>query len=92
MPICGNIYVEVLQAQAAADPAAAGEAAGPADGAASASEPFEVLSAQQGDGNQPSQPLPLPYQLDADGKKQPLPGSKSIFVRGMYGLKPKNLG
>jgi hypothetical protein len=27
-------------------------------------------------------PLPLPFALDENGKKQPLPGSRSIFLRG----------
>jgi hypothetical protein len=27
--------------------------------------------------------MPLPFLLDQNGKKQPLPGSRSIFIRGI---------
>jgi hypothetical protein len=43
---------------------------------------------QAADGKEPLGPLdvPLPYILGDDGKKQPLPGVQSIFLRGKLQL------
>jgi len=55
-------------------------AAGP--GETNGDEAANAAAVQQQDDSQSSEPLPLPYLQDADGKKQPLPGAKSIFIRG----------
>lgn len=66
-----------MQAQAAAD---LQQPAGGQRGLEA--EPTTGTSAQQQDASESRPPLPLPYLLDGDGRKQPLPGAKSIFVRG----------
>lgn len=56
------------------------QAAGP--GETNGDDASEAAAVQQQDDSQSSEPLPLPYLQDADGRKQPLPGAKSIFIRG----------
>lgn len=79
-----------MQAEAAAPSAAAtapaveaaGQNAAADNQTPAATQPAAVSVAQQEGGSPPTQPVLLPYLVDADGKKQPLPGSKSIFIRG----------
>jgi hypothetical protein len=78
-----------MQAQAATEPAAAsGNTAGPdATGVAGVEDSAKSATeaVHQDDVGPASAPLPLPYALDADGHKQPLPGAKALFIRGMHG-------
>lgn len=75
-----------MQAPAAEEPAApsaAAEQTQPAAETAEAAAAPPEAAAQQEDGSKGSAAaLPLPYVADADGKKQPLAGAKSIFIRG----------
>lgn len=74
----------VMQGPAAEEPAATSTAAKQTVAAGEAAEAAAIspeAATQQEDGSQDSTPLPLPYVLDANGKKQPLAGAKSIFIR-----------
>lgn len=58
-----------------------GGAGGGAGGAAAV-----CAAAQPAQQHHAAAELPLPYLLDADGRKQPLPGAKSLFLRGEHPL------
>jgi hypothetical protein len=84
------MQAEAAAPSAAAAPAveAAGQEAAATDEAPASTQPAASVVQQEG-GSPPTQPVPLPYLVDADGKKQPLPGSKSIFIRGKLFFRPR---